>query len=105
MPKTCFAGIWLAQMAPLKNRGALYHSLLWGHSSICQSGCVELAGLPFAVVLMLFMWGLIKAMKQDAQVEQDTIEQLQAELKVLGAQAFVKRQAAFADKSAPTEIV
>ncbi|MDE1167068.1 MAG: BCCT family transporter [Pseudomonas sp.] len=65
--------------------------LLFAGNFEAMQTMVVLAGLPFSVVLLLFMWGLVKAMKQDAKAEQDTIEQLQAELKALGAEAYARR--------------
>ncbi len=65
--------------------------LLFAGNFEAMQTMVVLAGLPFSVVLLLFMWGLVKAMKQDAKAEQDTVEQLQAELKALGAEAYARR--------------
>lgn len=47
---------------------------------------VVLAGLPFSVVLVLFMFGLYKAMKQDVQIEQE-----RAELAARGRRGFSER--------------
>jgi len=42
-------------------------------------------------VLVLFMFGLVKAMKQDAKEEEDRLEQMQAELLALGGREFIRR--------------
>jgi choline/glycine/proline betaine transport protein len=47
---------------------------------------VVLAGLPFSVVLVCFMFGLHKAMRQDTQIEQE-----QAELAARGRRGFSER--------------
>jgi choline/glycine/proline betaine transport protein len=47
---------------------------------------VVLAGLPFSVVLVCFMFGLHKAMRQDVQIEQE-----QAELAARGRRGFSER--------------
>ncbi|WP_273892769.1 choline BCCT transporter BetT [Pseudomonas rubra] len=59
--------------------------LLAGNFAAMQT-MVVLAGLPFSVVLVLFMFGLYKAMKQDSQVEQE-----QAELAARGRRGFSER--------------
>lgn len=59
--------------------------LLVGNFQAMQT-MVVLAGLPFSVVLVVFMFGLFKAMKQDAQVEQE-----QAELAARGRRGFSER--------------
>ena len=50
---------------------------------------VVLAGLPFSVVLVFFMFGLHKAMRQDVQIEQE-----QAELAARGRRGFSERLSA-----------
>ena len=59
--------------------------LLVGNFQAMQT-MVVLAGLPFSAVLVVFMFGLFKAMKQDAQVEQE-----QAELAARGRRGFSER--------------
>ncbi|MGR3893899.1 choline BCCT transporter BetT [Pseudomonas sp. 1176_21] len=59
--------------------------LLVGNFQAMQT-MVVLAGLPFSVVLVVFMFGLFKAMKQDTQVEQE-----QAELAARGRRGFSER--------------
>jgi choline/glycine/proline betaine transport protein len=43
--------------------------LLFAGNFEAMQTMVVLAGLPFSVVLVLFMWGLLKAMKQDTTPE------------------------------------
>lgn len=59
--------------------------LLVGNFQAMQT-MVVLAGLPFSVVLVVFMFGLFKAMKQDTQIEQE-----QAELAARGRRGFSER--------------
>lgn len=65
--------------------------LLFAGNFEAMQTMVVLAGLPFSVVLLLFMWGLVKAMKQDAKAEEDRLEQMQAELLALGGREFIRR--------------
>ncbi len=65
--------------------------LLFAGNFEAMQTMVVLAGLPFSVVLVLFMFGLVKAMKQDAKVEEDRLEQMQAELLALGGREFIRR--------------
>jgi len=60
--------------------------LLFAGNFAAMQTMVVLAGLPFSVVLVLFMFGLYKAMKQDSQVEQE-----QAELAARGRRGFSER--------------
>lgn len=65
--------------------------LLFAGNFEAMQTMVVLAGLPFSVVLVLFMFGLVKAMKQDAKEEEDRLEQMQAELLALGGREFIRR--------------
>ena len=60
--------------------------LLFAGNFEAMQTMVVLAGLPFSVVLVLFMFGLYKAMKQDSQVEQE-----RAELAARGRRGFSER--------------
>ena len=60
---------------------------------------VVLAGLPFSVVLILFMFGLHKAMRQDTQMEQE-----QAELAARGRSGFFSERLTAQDLQ-PTQAV
>ncbi|WP_462401488.1 BCCT family transporter [Pseudomonas sp. Marseille-QA0332] len=60
--------------------------LLFAGNFAAMQTMVVLAGLPFSVVLVLFMFGLYKAMKQDAQLEQE-----RAELAARGRRGFSER--------------
>ncbi len=60
--------------------------LLFAGNFEAMQTMVVLAGLPFSVVLVVFMFGLYKAMKQDSQVEQE-----QAELAARGRRGFSER--------------
>ncbi|PSS56752.1 BCCT family transporter [Pseudomonas sp. BBP2017] len=60
--------------------------LLFAGNFAAMQTMVVLAGLPFSVVLVLFMLGLYKAMKQDSQIEQE-----QAELAARGRRGFSER--------------
>ncbi|MGH8441030.1 MAG: BCCT family transporter, partial [Pseudomonas sp.] len=60
--------------------------LLFAGNFTAMQTMVVLAGLPFSVVLVLFMFGLYKAMKQDSQIEQE-----QAELAARGRRGFSER--------------
>lgn len=60
--------------------------LLFAGNFAAMQTMVVLAGLPFSVVLVLFMFGLYKAMKQDSQTEQE-----QAELAARGRRGFSER--------------
>ncbi|MEE3633397.1 choline BCCT transporter BetT [Pseudomonas defluvii] len=60
--------------------------LLFAGNFEAMQTMVVLAGLPFSVVLVVFMFGLFKAMKQDTQVEQE-----QAELAARGRRGFSER--------------
>ncbi len=60
--------------------------LLFAGNFAAMQTMVVLAGLPFSVVLVLFMFGLYKAMKQDSQIEQE-----QAELAARGRRGFSER--------------
>ena len=60
--------------------------LLFAGNFEAMQTMVVLAGLPFSVVLVVFMFGLYKAMKQDVQVEQE-----QAELAARGRRGFSER--------------
>lgn len=71
--------------------------LLAGNFAAMQT-MVVLAGLPFSVVLVLFMFGLYKAMKQDAQLEQE-----RAELAARGRRGFSERLSAM--ELQPTQAV
>ncbi|WLH38492.1 BCCT family transporter [Pseudomonas sp. FP2196] len=59
--------------------------LLAGNFEAMQT-MVVLAGLPFSVVLVFFMFGLHKAMRQDVQIEQE-----QAQLAERGRRGFSER--------------
>lgn len=59
--------------------------LLAGNFEAMQT-MVVLAGLPFTVMLVLFMFGLLKAMKQDVAIEQE-----RAELAARGRRGFSER--------------
>jgi len=50
-----------------------HRSVFAGNFEAMQT-MVVLAGLPFSVVLVLFMFGLHKAMRQDVQIEQEQAE-------------------------------
>lgn len=60
--------------------------LLFAGNFEAMQTMVVLAGLPFSVVLVLFMFGLYKAMKQDVQIEQE-----RAELAARGRRGFSER--------------
>ncbi len=60
--------------------------LLFAGNFEAMQTMVVLAGLPFSVVLVLFMFGLYKAMKQDRQLEQE-----RAELAARGRRGFSER--------------
>ncbi|WP_408733529.1 BCCT family transporter [Pseudomonas sp. LS1212] len=60
--------------------------LLFAGNFAAMQTMVVLAGLPFSVVLIVFMFGLYKAMKQDTQIEQE-----QAELAARGRHGFSER--------------
>ena len=60
--------------------------LLFAGNFAAMQTMVVLAGLPFSVVLILFMFGLHKAMRQDTLVEQE-----QAELAARGRRGFSER--------------
>lgn len=60
--------------------------LLFAGNFEAMQTMVVLAGLPFSVVLILFMLGLYKAMKQDSQLEQE-----RAELAARGRRGFNER--------------
>jgi choline/glycine/proline betaine transport protein len=60
--------------------------LLFAGNFEAMQTMVVLAGLPFSVVLVLFMFGLHKAMKQDVQIEQE-----RAELAARGRRGFSER--------------
>lgn len=60
--------------------------LLFAGNFEAMQTMVVLAGLPFSVVLVLFMFGLYKAMKQDVAVEQE-----RAELAARGRRGFTER--------------
>lgn len=60
--------------------------LLFAGNFEAMQTMVVLAGLPFSVVLVLFMFGLYKAMKQDSQLEQE-----RAELAARGRRGFSER--------------
>nr|WP_224789773.1 BCCT family transporter [Pseudomonas fluorescens] len=60
--------------------------LLFAGNFEAMQTMVVLAGLPFSVVLVLFMFGLYKAMKQDSQAEQE-----RAELAARGRRGFSER--------------
>ncbi|MCY1412717.1 L-carnitine/gamma-butyrobetaine antiporter [compost metagenome] len=60
--------------------------LLFAGNFAAMQTMVVLAGLPFSVVLVVFMFGLYKAMKQDTQIEQE-----QAELAARGRRGFSER--------------
>ncbi|MFG0634335.1 BCCT family transporter [Pseudomonas sp. xss_2] len=63
--------------------------LLFAGNFAAMQTMVVLAGLPFSVVLVLFMFGLYKAMKQDSQLEQE-----RAELAARGRRGFSERLSA-----------
>ncbi|MFF7707879.1 BCCT family transporter [Pseudomonas sp. NPDC007930] len=54
--------------------------LLFAGNFEAMQTMVVLAGLPFSVVLAVFIWGLYKAMKHDTQAEQAARELAQAQL-------------------------
>jgi choline/glycine/proline betaine transport protein len=60
--------------------------LLFAGNFEAMQTMVVLAGLPFSVVLVFFMFGLHKAMRQDVQIEQE-----QAELAARGRRGFSER--------------
>ncbi|MBR7347501.1 BCCT family transporter, partial [Klebsiella pneumoniae] len=60
--------------------------LLFAGNFEAMQTMVVLAGLPFSVVLVLFMFGLMKAMKQDVAVES-----ARAELAARGRRGFSER--------------
>jgi choline/glycine/proline betaine transport protein len=60
--------------------------LLFAGNFEAMQTMVVLAGLPFSVVLVCFMFGLHKAMRQDVQIEQE-----QAELAARGRRGFSER--------------
>ena len=60
--------------------------LLFAGNFEAMQTMVVLAGLPFSGVLVLFMFGLYKAMKQDSQAEQE-----RAELAARGRRGFSER--------------
>ncbi|AIZ35168.1 BCCT family transporter [Pseudomonas parafulva] len=60
--------------------------LLFAGNFEAMQTMVVLAGLPFSVVLVLFMFGLYKAMKQDVAIEQE-----RAELAARGRRGFSER--------------
>jgi len=60
--------------------------LLFAGNFEAMQTMVVLAGLPFSVVLVLFMFGLYKAMKQDVAVESE-----RAELAARGRRGFSER--------------
>jgi choline/glycine/proline betaine transport protein len=60
--------------------------LLFAGNFEAMQTMVVLAGLPFSVVLVLFMFGLYKAMKQDVVIEQE-----RAELAARGRRGFSER--------------
>ncbi|MBA1204902.1 BCCT family transporter [Pseudomonas capeferrum] len=60
--------------------------LLFAGNFEAMQTMVVLAGLPFSVVLILFMVGLYKAMKQDSRLEQE-----RAELAARGRRGFSER--------------
>lgn len=60
--------------------------LLFAGNFEAMQTMVVLAGLPFSGVLVLFMFGLYKAMRQDSQVEQE-----RAELAARGRRGFSER--------------
>ncbi|MDR6712594.1 choline/glycine/proline betaine transport protein [Pseudomonas hunanensis] len=63
--------------------------LLFAGNFAAMQTMVVLAGLPFSVVLVLFMFGLYKAMKQDSQLELE-----RAELAARGRRGFSERLSA-----------
>ncbi|CAM3653917.1 Osmo-independent choline transporter BetT1 [Pseudomonas reidholzensis] len=72
--------------------------LLFAGNFAAMQTMVVLAGLPFSVVLVLFMFGLYKAMKQDAQLELE-----RAELAARGRRGFSERLSAM--ELQPTQAV
>jgi choline/glycine/proline betaine transport protein len=73
--------------------------LLFAGNFAAMQTMVVLAGLPFSVVLILFMFGLHKAMRQDAQMELE-----QAELAARGRRGFFSERLTAQDLQ-PTQAV
>jgi len=73
--------------------------LLFAGNFAAMQTMVVLAGLPFSVVLILFMFGLHKAMRQDAQMELE-----QAELAARGRRGFFSERLT-AQELQPTQAV
>ena len=73
--------------------------LLFAGNFAAMQTMVVLAGLPFSVVLVLFMFGLHKAMRQDTQMELE-----QAELAARGRRGFFSERLT-AQELQPTQAV
>lgn len=68
--------------------------LLFAGNFAAMQTMVVLAGLPFSVVLILFMFGLHKAMRQDAQMELEQANQGRVDVVVSSVRALDRPRAA-----------